>query len=141
MDIPWSWIILFFLIVCIGVGIWFLILGLEKNTNESEETRKTHKWIGIGLLIFGGVGMLIWLYFKLRNRSKSISDTMTDSLQQPLMVQPVRIKKGCAKNIRDFIEDAKSVPTYQPLAKHMICLLYTSPSPRDGLLSRMPSSA
>ena len=27
------------------------------------------------------------------------------------------------------------------LAMHYICLLYTSPSPRDGLLSRMPSSA
>ena len=27
------------------------------------------------------------------------------------------------------------------LAKHIGCLLYTSPSPRDGLLSRMPSSA
>ena len=27
-------------------------------------------------------------------------------------------------------------------AKHArVCLLYTSPSPRDGLLSRMPSSA
>ena len=25
--------------------------------------------------------------------------------------------------------------------EHDICLLYTSPSPRDGLLSRMPSSA
>ena len=25
--------------------------------------------------------------------------------------------------------------------KGLICLLYTSPSPRDGLLSRMPSSA
>ena len=25
--------------------------------------------------------------------------------------------------------------------KYMACLLYTSPSPRDGLLSRMPSSA
>ena len=25
--------------------------------------------------------------------------------------------------------------------QHIICLLYTSPSPRDGLLSRMPSSA
>ena len=24
---------------------------------------------------------------------------------------------------------------------HSVCLLYTSPSPRDGLLSRMPSSA
>ena len=27
------------------------------------------------------------------------------------------------------------------LAKNGICLLYTSPSPRDGLLSRMPSAA
>ena len=26
-------------------------------------------------------------------------------------------------------------------AKDSVCLLYTSPSPRDGLLSRMPSSA
>ena len=25
--------------------------------------------------------------------------------------------------------------------KYITCLLYTSPSPRDGLLSRMPSSA
>ena len=27
------------------------------------------------------------------------------------------------------------------ITKNRICLLYTSPSPRDGLLSRMPSSA
>ena len=27
------------------------------------------------------------------------------------------------------------------LVQLMLCLLYTSPSPRDGLLSRMPSSA
>ena len=27
------------------------------------------------------------------------------------------------------------------LAQQYLCLLYTSPSPRDGLLSRMPSSA
>ena len=26
-------------------------------------------------------------------------------------------------------------------SKALVCLLYTSPSPRDGLLSRMPSSA
>ena len=31
--------------------------------------------------------------------------------------------------------------TGQPLALLDGCLLYTSPSPRDGLLSRMPSSA
>ena len=29
----------------------------------------------------------------------------------------------------------------QPNAMYHACLLYTSPSPRDGLLSRMPSSA
>ena len=32
-------------------------------------------------------------------------------------------------------------PKCVPLAKQEVCLLYTSPSPRDGLLSRMPSSA
>ena len=33
--------------------------------------------------------------------------------------------------------------SYYPLGSwsHCVCLLYTSPSPRDGLLSRMPSSA
>ena len=31
--------------------------------------------------------------------------------------------------------------TLKVVGPHNICLLYTSPSPRDGLLSRMPSSA
>ena len=29
----------------------------------------------------------------------------------------------------------------QEIGSNISCLLYTSPSPRDGLLSRMPSSA
>ena len=29
----------------------------------------------------------------------------------------------------------------RPHAEHNACLLYTSPSPRDGRISRMPSSA
>ena len=33
------------------------------------------------------------------------------------------------------------VPGYPRFAQSYACLLYTSPSPRDGLLSRMPSSA
>ena len=32
-------------------------------------------------------------------------------------------------------------PIFGPQGEVLICLLYTSPSPRDGLLSRMPSSA
>ena len=35
---------------------------------------------------------------------------------------------------RRIAVDAGAIP-------YVICLLYTSPSPRDGLLSRMPSSA
>ena len=31
--------------------------------------------------------------------------------------------------------------SYSEVSQVLICLLYTSPSPRDGLLSRMPSSA
>ena len=35
----------------------------------------------------------------------------------------------------------QSTPAVEELFKAAACLLYTSPSPRDGLLSRMPSSA
>ena len=46
-------------------------------------------------------------------------------------------------------KDMEAVPTIQRMHDHgcqglicaSACLLYTSPSPRDGLLSRMPSSA
>ena len=40
------------------------------------------------------------------------------------------------------ILDAKALRGSEKVSVHAYsCLLYTSPSPRDGLLSRMPSSA
>ena len=52
---------------------------------------------------------------------------------------------------RDRTADYNRLPYWTDLAKtlergrfdglFLACLLYTSPSPRDGLLSRMPSSA
>ena len=44
---------------------------------------------------------------------------------------------GLACTIFDEVEPEPSLQMVQRCA----CLLYTSPSPRDGLLSRMPSSA
>ena len=44
-----------------------------------------------------------------------------------------------AKDAAGWVELAKLFDVAQQRAK--TCLLYTSPSPRDGLLSRMPSSA
>ena len=50
------------------------------------------------------------------------------------------------KEVRDFLD--KELTTELREAGKLtasvfseVCLLYTSPSPRDGLLSRMPSSA
>ena len=39
------------------------------------------------------------------------------------------------------VAEIKSMIKYLNLNENMICLLYTSPSPRDATLSRMPSSA
>ena len=39
-----------------------------------------------------------------------------------------------------LVNDDGTISTYD-IDKYNICLLYTSPSPRDGLLYRMPSSA
>ena len=40
-----------------------------------------------------------------------------------------------------YYEHCKAMLVEAEAAEEAICLLYTSPSPRDGLLSRMPSSA
>ena len=45
--------------------------------------------------------------------------------------QSKMLKKLNYKSLDDLIDNTVPEP----------CLLYTSPSPRDGLLSRMPSSA
>ena len=51
----------------------------------------------------------------------------------------------CIKKFDMFEPDARILVAVSggkdSLALWDICLLYTSPSPRDGLLSRMPSSA
>ena len=42
---------------------------------------------------------------------------------------------------RNRLDMPRRLPIYKGEARTYGCLLYTSPSPRDGLLSRMPSSA
>ena len=59
------------------------------------------------------------------------SSSEESSEEEPL--PPPKMKRS--KNI----EKTKPKPRQRKQKDH--CLLYTSPSPRDGLLSRMPSSA
>ena len=57
-------------------------------------------------------------------------------LNRPLFRQQA-LKKGALKPVKARIGQMVGAP----FQTHPTCLLYTSPSPRDGLLSRMPSSA
>ena len=47
--------------------------------------------------------------------------------------------------LKEYLADVQCLQEYKQHHVHPVnlktCLLYTSPSPRDGLLSRMPSSA
>ena len=50
-------------------------------------------------------------------------------------------KGKMAETPAEAVKDAEYIFTCVGNDNDLSCLLYTSPSPRDGLLSRMPSSA
>ena len=53
-------------------------------------------------------------------------------------MNPMDLKRGIDKAVVKAVEQLAEIS--KPCSDHH-CLLYTSPSPRDGLLARMPSSA
>ena len=71
-----------------------------------------------------------------------------DQVMQQRHYRDLGKKLGFPVTYADYQEDQGSAFTSDSeylriiqLAQNQTCLLYTSPSPRDGLLSRMPSSA
>ena len=62
--------------------------------------------------------------------------TFAGNYQGPLYAPHPDIKKMNREQLDQFKANYASL-----IVEGMDCLLYTSPSPRDGLLSRMPSSA
>ena len=68
------------------------------------------------------------------------SSTVWRYVQAGILPQPRQIGPNRKAWLRHELEQKMSE---FPIAngKPVACLLYTSPSPRDGLLSRMPSSA
>ena len=109
-------------VVLLGIGFFLLLIvlipGVGKNVNGAQ------RWIDIGFSIQPSeifkLAVIVYLagYFvrhgdQIRNRLSALG-------------VPLGITAGAAVLL---------------LAEPDFCLLYTSPSPRDGLLSRMPSSA
>ena len=63
-----------------------------------------------------------------------INDRIADNMLQQVLTRTDEYDVLAVPNLNgDYLSDA--------CAAQVGCLLYTSPSPRDGLLSRMPSSA
>jgi hypothetical protein len=71
----WFWLIFWVLLAIIITALILFIVGYaapHKNKSDNSVKYDILKWIGVGLLILGGVGMLILLYFKFRSNSKPI---------------------------------------------------------------------
>ena len=65
----------------------------------------------------------------------ALADTGAAEALSPL-IDRLACVRMFAHSVPDFI-----VPVIAPFGRSTSCLLYTSPSPRDATLSRMPSSA
>ena len=88
----------------------------------------------------------------LKTLFSQVSNKMTDFISLKLNIDKIKAKdiqsdyfykydtslNGLMKNYPDLINASEFL---QYVHNINYCLLYTSPSPRDGLLSRMPSSA
>ena len=57
--------------------------------------------------------------------------------QYPFHKQKIAFHRATMKRYADFLQKEKNLEVHYVES----CLLYTSPSPRDATLSRMPSSA
>ena len=71
--------------------------------------------------------------------------TVPEGFARQANLTPELYKKMYDRSIADpegfWSEQGRRLDWMTPYSKAKNCLLYTSPSPRDGLLSRMPSSA
>ena len=73
------------------------------------------------------------------NTGDSVIGEKTDKLQSIYNGLPLRGGERVRMKVLDRGDEKKGLDFASTPSKY--CLLYTSPSPRDGLLSRMPSSA
>ena len=87
--------------------------------------------------VTGGIGLDLQNWVKKKDTE---GNTVLDEDDEPVLEQAYSVDTGTVLTIntkdKKLYQDGKEL---KDISK--ACLLYTSPSPRDGLLSRMPSSA
>ena len=79
-----------------------------------------------------------------RHRPKLVAAATAPAQEAPRRRSQVNLSDLAYERLEELLICCELKPG-RFLATHelqaLVCLLYTSPSPRDGLLSRMPSSA
>ena len=75
-------------------------------------------------------------------KAKELKELGVEELKAKLAEQRQELFNLRFQHTTAQLEKTSSIPAARKnIARILTCLLYTSPSPRDGLLSRMPSSA
>ena len=86
---------------------------------------------------------------------QALIDDLTTRIEREtgIDIRKQHVTDKVALDLMDWLSQTADDPDWSQIAhqfvnqetsffrSHSVCLLYTSPSPRDGLLSRMPSSA
>ena len=81
-------------------------------------------------------------FSKFCHELSSFSDIKPSIFLSPASGYRARCEFGISNSSYTMIEDGKKIfMEVSRIPHHSICLLYTSPSPRDKRQSRMPSSA
>ena len=126
-------------VVLVGVGAWLLLQG--------QAAARTAQKLAVQIVGFGKVG------FKLPMLTLEVAYRITNPTLNTLHLRAITgvirhkgvtigvIQKSTPFSIPQLETITEVVPVTINLLSIGGCLLYTSPSPRDGLLSRMPSSA
>ena len=84
------------------------------------------------------------LNLQLTDKNKIILDTARDLKRTSLEnIRQKKLNANIVANLQKEVDGSEKqlVEEREKVKDLLACLLYTSPSPRDGLLSRMPSSA
>ena len=102
-----------------------------------ERLRTQRMQTAITQLLCSGAGHVNEVLFGQRG----FPNRMLYSVMERGLISAIDEEKRCARRLDSFTEHFVSEYPDISTAEAKACLLYTSPSPRDGLLSRMPSSA
>ena len=103
-----------------------LVRDIAETLKYAHSKRLYHRALGPQSILVHGIGGGA-LHLRLMNWQ-----TASRNVGESASPYTVHRTTG-TQHVEDYVEDPGMI--------YLACLLYTSPSPRDGLLSRMPSSA